>query len=110
LDFAPARKILDAGGSLAVASDWNPGSAPMGQLLTQLAILAVYEKLTIPECIAAITSRAATALGIIERGKLKQGYFADLSIFSTNDYRDIIYSQGSLTPKEVWINGKKMEI
>lgn len=109
LDFAPARKILDAGGSLAVASDWNPGSAPMGQLLTQLAILAVYEKLTIPECIAAITSRAAAALGIIERGKLKQGYFADLIIFSTNDYRDIIYSQGSLTPKEVWINGKKME-
>jgi imidazolonepropionase len=110
LDFAPARRILDAGGSLAVASDWNPGSAPMGQLLTQLAILAVYEKLTIPECIAAITTRAAAALGISDRGALKPGYNADFSIFNTDDYRDIIYKQGSLVPKEVWINGKKMEI
>ncbi|MEY2904376.1 MAG: hypothetical protein RJA52_392 [Bacteroidota bacterium] len=110
LDFAPARRILDAGGSLAVASDWNPGSAPMGQLLTQLAILAVYEKLTIPECIASITTRAAAALGINDRGALKKGYYADFSIFSTDDYRDIIYRQGSLVPQEVWINGKKMEI
>jgi len=110
LDFAPSRRILDAGGSLAVASDWNPGSAPMGQLLTQLAILAVYEKLTIPECIAAITTRAAAALRITDRGALKPGYYADFSIFSTDDYRDIIYRQGSLVPKEVWIDGKKMEI
>jgi imidazolonepropionase len=82
----------------------------MGQLLTQLAILAVYEKLTIPECIASITTRAAAALGINDRGALKKGYYADFSIFSTDDYRDIIYRQGSLVPQEVWINGKKMEI
>ena len=42
--FTPARKILDAGGALAIASDHNPGSAPMGDLLTQAAILGTFEK------------------------------------------------------------------
>ncbi|MGZ5211442.1 MAG: imidazolonepropionase, partial [Kaistella sp.] len=44
--FTPARKILDAGGILAIASDWNPGSAPMGNLITQASILATFEKLS----------------------------------------------------------------
>src|SRR5690606_41098409 len=35
MDFAPARKLLDEGACVAIASDWNPGSAPMGQLLVQ---------------------------------------------------------------------------
>ena len=42
--FTPGRKILDAGGSLAIASDWNPGSAPMGDLLMQACVLGSYEK------------------------------------------------------------------
>jgi len=37
---APARKFLDKGCAVAIASDWNPGSAPMGDLLTQAALMA----------------------------------------------------------------------
>ncbi len=59
IPFAAARKPLDAGTSLVIASDWNPGSAPMGDLLMQAAVLGVYEKLTMMETLAAITSRAA---------------------------------------------------
>ena len=40
--FSPARKILDKNGILAIASDWNPGSAPMGNLITQASILATF--------------------------------------------------------------------
>ena len=47
--FSPARKILDKGGILAIATDWNPGSAPMGNLVTQASILATYQKLTTAE-------------------------------------------------------------
>ena len=57
--FAPARKILDAGGSVAIASDHNPGSAPMGDLLTQACILGAFEKLCNAEVLAGITCRAA---------------------------------------------------
>ena len=42
--FTPARKLLDQGAILAIASDWNPGSAPMGDLMAQASILATFEK------------------------------------------------------------------
>ena len=59
--FAPARKLLDAGCCLAIGSDWNPGSAPMGDLLLQTAVLGTFEKLTNAEQLSAITFRAAKA-------------------------------------------------
>jgi imidazolonepropionase len=40
MPYAPARKLLDAGACLAIASDWNPGSAPMGDLLMQAAVMS----------------------------------------------------------------------
>ena len=60
--FAPARKLLDAGTSLVIASDWNPGSAPMGDLLTSASILGTMQKLTMAEVWAALTCRAAATL------------------------------------------------
>ncbi|MEB2780706.1 imidazolonepropionase [Algoriphagus sp. C2-6-M1] len=105
--FTPARKILDQGGSLAIASDWNPGSAPMGDLLTQASILATFEKLSTAEVLSAITFRAAAALSLEDRGKLKAGFLADFNLFSTSDYREILYQQGKLKPAQVWKRGLK---
>jgi imidazolonepropionase len=103
--FAPARKLLDAGTSLVIASDWNPGSAPMGNLLTEAAILGVYEKLTMAEVWAALTYRAARALNKTDRGVLKADKIADFIAFKTNDYQEILYQQGALKPEMVWKNG-----
>ena len=105
-NFTPARKILDAGGSLAIASDHNPGSAPMGDLLTQAAILGTMEKLTNAEVLAGITFRAAAALKLANRGKLQQGYFADFSLFHTSDFNEVLYNQGSFKPCMVFKKGK----
>ncbi|MFA6582104.1 MAG: amidohydrolase family protein, partial [Paludibacter sp.] len=104
--FAPAHKLLDAGTSLVIASDWNPGSAPMGNLLTEAAILGAYEKLTMSEVLAALTCRAAGALGKTDRGVLKQGNIADIIAFKTKDYREILYRQGELRPEKVWKKGQ----
>ena len=104
--FTPARKILDAGGSLAIASDHNPGSAPMGDLLTQAAILGAFEKLSNAEVLAGITFRAATALGLKDRGRLVNGMLADLAIFHTDNYQEILYNQGNLKPCMVWKSGQ----
>ena len=106
--FTPARKILDAGGSLAIASDHNPGSAPMGDLLTQACILGAFEKLSNAEVLAGITFRAAAALDLQDRGMLKQGCLADFSIFFTPHFSEILYHQGSLKPNRVWKNGKQV--
>ncbi len=96
--FTPARALLDAGACLAIASDHNPGSAPMGQLLTQAAILGAREKLTTPEVFAGITFRAAAALNMDDRGILRKGNLADIVVFQTADHREILYHQGSLQP------------
>ncbi|GHV56856.1 imidazolonepropionase [Bacteroidia bacterium] len=97
--FAPARKLLDAGTSLVIASDWNPGSAPMGDLLTAAAILGAAQHLSMSEVWAAITCRAALALNKTDRGILKTGYCADFITFQTNDFREILYRQGGLSCK-----------
>jgi len=104
--FAPARKLLDAGCSLAIGSDWNPGSAPMGDLLMQTAILGIFEKMTMTESLAAITFRAAAALGMTDRGILRVGLLADMIGFPISDYREILYNQGSLKPSMVWKRGE----
>jgi len=104
--FAPARKLLDAGCSLAIGSDWNPGSAPMGDLLLQTAILGIFEKMTMAESLAGITFRAAAALGLKDRGILKNGLLADMIGFPVSDYREILYNQGSLKPSLVWKRGE----
>ncbi|GAA4274152.1 imidazolonepropionase [Aquimarina gracilis] len=103
--FTPARKILDAGGALAIASDWNPGSAPMGDLLTQACILGTFEKLSNSEVLAGITFRAAKALNLNDRGVLSEGMLADFNLFQTDHYNEIFYKQGKLVPNQVWKQG-----
>ncbi|MGV0965341.1 imidazolonepropionase [Empedobacter falsenii] len=105
MQYAPARKLLDAGCCVSIASDWNPGSAPMGNLLTQASVLATFEKLSMAEVLAAITFRAAKALNLADRGTIEKGKKADFISFSTFDYRNIIYYQGQLQPTHVWKNG-----
>lgn len=104
--FAPARKLLNAGCALAIASDHNPGSAPMGDLLTQAAILGAFEKLSNAEVLAGITFRAAAALQLADRGKLAEGFLADFMLFHTDNYNEILYHQGAFKPCMVFKNGE----
>ncbi|MEP1095560.1 MAG: imidazolonepropionase [Cyclobacteriaceae bacterium] len=106
--FTPGRKILDAGGSLAIASDWNPGSAPMGDLLMQAAVLGSYEKLSNAEVLSGLTFRAAAALRLTDRGRLEAGMKADLAIFETEHYNEIFYHQGKLKPSMVFKEGTQV--
>ncbi|MGX1928592.1 imidazolonepropionase [Flagellimonas sp. 2504JD4-2] len=106
--YTPARKILDAGGALAIASDHNPGSAPMGDLLTQASVLGTFEKLSNAEVLSGITFRASAALKLTDRGVLQMGSQADFVTFPTNNYQEITYHQGQLKPNAVWKNGKKI--
>ncbi|AYZ13908.1 imidazolonepropionase [Chryseobacterium arthrosphaerae] len=107
--FTPARKLLDAGAIVAIASDWNPGSAPMGNLITQASILATFQKLTTAEVLAGMTFRAAYVLNLEDRGKLEPGKKADFVTFKTNNFQNVLYSQGSLKAEHVYINGNRID-
>lgn len=104
--YTPGRKLLDAGACLAIASDWNPGSAPMGDLLMQAAVFGASEKLSTAETLAALTFRAAKALNLNDTGILAKGKVADMQAYPTNDFRDILYFQGKLKPNMVWKDGQ----
>lgn len=105
MPFPHARKILDSGLPLVIASDWNPGTAPMGNLLLQAAVLGAAQKLSMAETWAAITFRAAAALELNDRGIIRQGLRADLIAFPCADYREILYHQGTLMPHFVMTQG-----
>jgi imidazolonepropionase len=102
MPYAPARKLLDAGACVAIASDWNPGSAPMGDLLLQAAVMSAAEKMTIAEVFAGLTHRAAKALRLNDRGILAPGMRADMQAYPCNDYREILYYQGKMKPARVF--------
>lgn len=103
--FAPVRKLLDRGAIVAIASDWNPGSAPMGDLITQASIIATYQKLSTAEVFAGLTYRAAFALRAGNIGQIVPGFKADFQSYPTDDYREILYQQGQMKPNRVWKGG-----
>ncbi len=108
MPMAPARMLLDSGCVLAIASDYNPGTAPQGDLLTQAAILGAAQKLTLAETWAALTFRAAAALRLPDKGRLEPGTAADWAVFPTTDYREILYTQGRMRPVAVYTAGDKV--
>ncbi len=93
--YTPARAILEKGGILALASDFNPGTAWCGNMQFVIALACRYMKLTPAEAIAAATINAAAALNM-ERsiGSIEIGKKAHLLILSVDDYRQLGYQFG----------------
>ncbi|MCU0861021.1 MAG: imidazolonepropionase [Methanomassiliicoccales archaeon] len=106
--FAPVRRMLDSGLCVAIASDWNPGSAPHGDLLTLAALLGANQRLTMAETLAGITCRAARALGLEDRGVIRAGAVADLVGFPSERYEEVLYRQGSMRPSFVMRGGRRV--
>ncbi|MFA5667951.1 MAG: imidazolonepropionase [Balneolaceae bacterium] len=108
MQYTPCRKLLDNDACLAIATDWNPGSAPMGDLITQAALLGASEKLSISETLAGITYRAAQALRI-DAGVIHEGRKARFTVFPTKDHRSVFYQQGQMKPKFTVIGDEFIE-
>ncbi|MDR1704857.1 MAG: imidazolonepropionase [Clostridiales bacterium] len=92
--FARARDMINAGVNIALATDYNPGSCPTENLQAVMTFAAFGMGLMPIEIIRAMTSGAAKALGLTDRGAIKPGLKADLVIFGTPNIDYIVYHFG----------------
>jgi imidazolonepropionase len=93
--YAPARKMIERGPALALATDFNPGSSPTPSMQMILSIACTQMRLTPAEAIVAATVNAAHSLGIGARaGSIEPGKQADIVISDCSDYRQIPYLFG----------------
>ncbi|MES2284264.1 MAG: imidazolonepropionase [Bacteroidota bacterium] len=108
LPFPPARKMIDAGLPVAVASDYNPGSSPSGNMNLMISICCIQYKMTPEEAINAATINSAYAMELSKtHGSIAIGKQAN--VFITKEipnYSFIPYSFGSNLIETVIINGK----
>ena len=108
LPFAPARKMIDAGLPVAIASDCNPGSSPSGNMVFLWSLACIKMRLTPEEALSALTINGAAALGLsADRGAISVGRRADLVISKpVPSLAYIPYSFGEELVESVIINGK----
>lgn len=93
--YAPARKLIEAGAIVALATDYNPGTSPTMSMPMVLSLACTQLRMTPAEAIVAATYNAAFSLGRHKRiGSLEVGKQADLSVFEVEDYREIPYYFG----------------
>jgi imidazolonepropionase len=91
----PARDLVDSGAILALATDFNPGSAYCESLPIVCALACMQLHLAPAEALAACTVNAAHVLGRADRvGRLAPGYSADLVLLETPDWRHLAYHFG----------------
>lgn len=93
--YAPARKLIEHNALVALATDYNPGSSNISNLNFIMSLAALKMGMTIEETISAVTINAAKALGINDKcGSIEIGKKADLTLFNTDNYPDIVYNVG----------------
>jgi len=105
--YPQARKLIDAGVSVALATDYNPGSSPTPSMPFVLSLACTHMKMSPAETIAAATINGAWSVGLQEtKGSIEPGKDADLVIFDVKDYREIPYWFGTHHCEGTILNGQ----
>jgi len=108
IDYAPARKLIDAGLPVAIASDFNPGSSPSGNMNFVISTACTKMKLTTEESINAATINGAYAMGLEDKvGSISKGKIANLIITNKiNSIDDIPYNFGGNQIHKIILEGQ----
>lgn len=111
IPYTPARAILDAGLPLALATDYNPGSAPGGNMNLVVSLACIKMKMTPEEAINAATLNAAYAMDLSKtHGSITKGKMANFIVTrEVPSYSFLPYSFGNNLIDAVYINGKKLD-
>ncbi|HEV8382024.1 MAG TPA: imidazolonepropionase [Gemmatimonadales bacterium] len=103
---APARRLLEAGAAVALATDFNPGTSPTMSLPLVMALGVSQLGLRHAEVVTAVTINAAAALGLAgDRGQIAAGCIADFVIAAVDDWREVAYWMGTDVVSAVWTAG-----
>lgn len=104
--YPDARRLLDAGVAVALATDYNPGTAPTLSMPFVLSLACTQMRMTPAEAIAAATINGAHALRLAHhKGSVEPGKDADLAIFDLADYRELPYWMASCRCAATVLNG-----
>ncbi len=108
IPYTPARKMIDAGLPLALATDYNPGSSPSGNMNFVVSMACVKMNMTPEEAINAATMNGAYAMGLEHKvGSITQGKYANLILTKDiSSYGFIPYSFGNHQIDQVYLKGK----
>ena len=94
--YPQARKLIDAGVPVALATDYNPGTSPTLSIPMAMSLACTHMEMSPAEAVAAATINGAWALRLADRkGSIEPGKDADLGVFAVNDYREIPYWFGT---------------
>ena len=94
--YPDARRLIDAGVPVAIATDYNPGTSPTISMPMAMSLACTHMKMSPAETMAASTINAAWALRLADRkGSIEPGKDADLAVFAVSDYREIPYWFGA---------------
>jgi imidazolonepropionase len=105
-EFPPARKLIDSGVPVALATDYNPGTAPTPSMPFVLSAACTHMKMSPAEAIVAATYNGACALRLQGRkGSLEPGKDADIVVFDASDYRELAYWFGVNRCRETLMGG-----
>ena len=103
---APARRLIEAGAAVALATDFNPGTSPTLSLPLVMALGVSQLGLRHAEAVTAVTINAAAALGLAaDRGQIAPGCVADLVVAAVDDWREVAYWMGTDVVSAVWTGG-----
>ena len=106
-DHAPARRLVEAGVPVALASDFNPGTSPTTNFPLVLTLGVSQLGLRVAEVLVAATVNGAAALGLADRvGQLAPGFSADLALWGVEDVRELPYWLGAGRCRASWTRGK----
>ncbi len=107
--YPPARRLIESGAAVALATDYNPGTSPTPSMPFVLSLACTHLKMTPAEAISAATINGACALLRQQsKGSIEPGKDADLAIFDVADYREIAYWFGTNRCNAVVMGGEVM--
>jgi imidazolonepropionase len=105
-EYPNARRLIDAGVPVALATDYNPGTSPSLSMPMAMSLACTHMKMSPAEAIAAATINGAWALRVAGRkGSIEPGKDADLAVFGVQDYREIPYWFGANHCAVTLLNG-----
>lgn len=94
--FAPARRLVEKGVAIAIATDFNPGSCPCLNLQLAMSLGCLHYRLTPEEVLTAVTLNGAAAMGLAGRlGSVEPGKQCDLALWDAPDLNYLCYRMGS---------------